>query len=161
MTSVTPIEPDASVVAVLPGFTFADSYRTTVDEAVLTAPEAARRSFARSPAWFRKLLALRNRLGAFVGLKVAGSTNAPGARRDYGNFPVVAETANRVILGFNDKHLDFRIVIDANPAADHTDVSVSTVVKTHNLLGRTYLALVLPFHRLIVPTMVRRIPISD
>jgi hypothetical protein len=30
-------------------------------------------------------------------------------------------------------------------------------VLTHNLLGRTYLAIIRPFHRLVVPAMLRQV----
>ena len=36
-------------------------------------------------------------------------------------------------------------------------VSTSTLVKTHNLLGRVYLAIVKPFHRIIVPAMLAQV----
>ena len=32
----------------------------------------------------------------------------------------------------------------------------TTLVLTHNWLGRTYLAVIMPFHRLIVPAMLRK-----
>ena len=36
-------------------------------------------------------------------------------------------------------------------------VTASTVVKTHNLLGRADLAIVKPFHRIIVPAMLAQV----
>jgi hypothetical protein len=36
-------------------------------------------------------------------------------------------------------------------------ITATTLVKTHNLFGRIYLAIILPFHRLIVPAMLRKI----
>ena len=36
-------------------------------------------------------------------------------------------------------------------------VTATTLVLTHNLLGRTYLAIILPFHRLIVRAMLRQV----
>ena len=34
------------------------------------------------------------------------------------------------------------------------EVTASTAVRTHNLLGRIYLAIVKPFHRIVVPAML-------
>jgi hypothetical protein len=34
---------------------------------------------------------------------------------------------------------------------------LTTLVLTHNWLGRTYLAIILPFHRLIAPTLLRQV----
>ena len=73
-----------------------------------------------------------------------------------GLFPIVSETSDRLVAGFNDKHLDFRVVVDvATGAIRH--VTATTLVKTHNWLGRTYLAVITPFHRLIVPPLLRQI----
>jgi len=36
-------------------------------------------------------------------------------------------------------------------------VSATTLVKTNNLLGRIYLTIIMPFHRLIVPAMLRNV----
>ena len=61
------------------------------------------------------------------------------------------------MAGFNDKHLDFRLVVDVAAAGATRNVTATTLVLTHNWLGRAYLALILPFHRLIVPAMLRKV----
>ncbi len=71
-----------------------------------------------------------------------------------GIFPVLSETPDRLVAGFNDSHLDFRVVVDvATCRAAGQHVTVTTLVRTHNWLGRTYLAIILPFHRLIAPAL--------
>ena len=76
-----------------------------------------------------------------------------------GVFPVLSKTPERVVLGLNDKHLDFRLAIDvAALDARRREVVATTLVQTHNRLGRTYLALILPFHRRIVPALMARTP---
>lgn len=72
-----------------------------------------------------------------------------------GIFPIVSETPDRLVAGFNDKHLDFRVVVDV--AASGGGQHATTLVLTHNLLGRTYLAIIMPFHRLIVRAMLRQV----
>jgi hypothetical protein len=62
-----------------------------------------------------------------------------------------------LVAGFNDYHLDFRIVVDVNSFAEGRQVTSTTLVRTHNLLGRAYLTLILPFHRLVVRSMMRQI----
>jgi hypothetical protein len=74
-----------------------------------------------------------------------------------GIFPVVSETPERLIAGFNDRHLDFRVVVDVANAGARQIVTATTLVLTHNWLGRTYLAIILPFHRLILRAMMRQI----
>ena len=111
---------------------------------------AAERMMARQPRWAEALVALRNMLVAPFGLKTSGAGLA--APRDMiGIFPVVSETPDRLIAGFNDKHLDFRVVVDVAAPGGVRQVTATTLVKTHNWLGRTYLAIIMPFHRLIVP----------
>jgi Protein of unknown function (DUF2867) len=63
-----------------------------------------------------------------------------------------------VMLGMNDKHLDFRLLVDVvNEGGGRQIITASTVVKTHNALGRAYLAFVKPFHKVIVPAMMARV----
>ena len=48
-------------------------------------------------------------------------------------------------------------MVDVAASGDRQQVTATTLVLTHNRLGRTYLALILPFHRLIVRAMLRRV----
>ncbi len=45
-----------------------------------------------------------------------------------------------MIMGFNDKHLDFRVVVDVVPpgSVPSQQVTLTTLVKTHNRFGRIY-----------------------
>jgi hypothetical protein len=43
------------------------------------------------------------------------------------------------------------------PAGNVRQVTATTLVKTHNWFGRTYLAIIIPFHRLIVPALLRQV----
>jgi len=71
-----------------------------------------------------------------------------------GLFPVLSETPERLIAGFNDYHLDFRIVVDVAGDAPGREVTLTTLVKTNNLLGRTYLTLITPFHKIVARSMI-------
>jgi hypothetical protein len=153
---VRPVEPDVDTNALLTGAQFVDAYSITVDGSAPDARHAAERMLARSPRWIDALLVVRNCLVAPFGLKTRAPTGA-GALERIGLFPVVSETPSRVVTGFNDKHLDFRLVVDVVVEAGGRRVIATTLVLTHNLLGRTYLAIILPFHRLIVPSMLRQV----
>ncbi len=74
-----------------------------------------------------------------------------------GIFPVLSETPDRLVAGFDDHHLDFRVVVDVAASGQGQQVTATTLVRTHNLFGRAYLAVILPFHRLIVRTMLRQV----
>ena len=108
----------------------------------------------RAPRWIDALLTLRNILVAPFGLKTSGA-GATTPRDMIGIFPVISQTPDRLVAGFNDSHLDFRVVVDVATQGAGQQVTATTLVKTHNWLGRTYLAIILPFHRLVVRTMLR------
>ena len=74
-----------------------------------------------------------------------------------GIFPVISETPDRLVAGLDDKHLDFRIVVDVASSGQGQDVTATTLVRTRNLLGRVYLATIMPFHRLIVRALLRQV----
>jgi hypothetical protein len=97
------ITPDVDPGALLAGAQFIDAYRIAVDGITLDARKAAEKMFARGPRWIEALLNLRNLIVAPFGLKKSGQGEpAPGGM--IGIFPVVSETPDRLIAGFNDKH---------------------------------------------------------
>jgi Protein of unknown function (DUF2867) len=150
------VEPDVDADALLAGAQFSDAYRIVVDDEALDARRAAERMLARDPRWIEALLTLRNRLVAPFGLKTPIPT-AISSADTIGIFPVISETPARLVAGLNDKHLDFRVVVDVVTSGRSQRITATTLVLTHNLLGRTYLSIILPFHRLIARTMVRQI----
>jgi Protein of unknown function (DUF2867) len=153
--NVQEVAPAVDPEQLLAGAQFADAFRIAVDGHELDARRAAVRMFARAPFWVDALLKLRHLLVAPFGLKTSGaSESAPGGL--IGIFPVLSETPERLVAGFDDSHLDFRVVVDVVAAGRGQQVTTTTLVLTHNLLGRAYLAAILPFHRLIARSMLRR-----
>jgi hypothetical protein len=150
------VEPDVDAGALLAGAQFIDAFSIVVSDTALDARRAAERMVARGPRWIEALLELRNHLVAPLGLKTPVRTGI-GATDSIGIFPVISETPGRLVAGLDDKHLDFRLVVDVAAEAGGCRVTATTLVLTHNLLGRAYLAIILPFHRLIVPSMLRKI----
>ena len=131
--------PCADADRILPGHQFADAYKVPAPHR-MNAIEATRLAFAHGSLWIRALTGLRNRLGRLVGLKPAPK----------GGFPVIRESADEVVLGFDDKHLDFRVVV----AVAGGFATVTTIVRWHNAWGRAYLAAIMPFHRAIAARMI-------
>jgi len=144
----------------LAGAQFADRYVLITDGLALTAIVAAERVLGRAPRWIGRLTQLRNLAVRPFGLKPgAGPEVSPESR--IGMFPLISQAPGRVVLGLDDRHLDFRILVEVNDlGAGRQEVAVSTIVKMHNLLGRTYLAVIKPFHRIIVPAMLAQVLIS-
>ncbi|UDF27894.1 UNVERIFIED_ORG: DUF2867 domain-containing protein [Roseateles sp. XES5] len=139
---------------VLPAADWADRFTLGLPVENLTAREAARLALEHPPGWVRKLMVLRNTLVAPFGLKGAAE-EVRTSEAEIGGFPVVSASDDRVVLGFDDRHLDFRIVIDVRQdRPSGQTLSVMTLVHRNNLLGRLYLAAVMPFHKLIVRRML-------
>jgi hypothetical protein len=134
-----PAVPYADAERILPGHQFSDAYKVPAPRGV-DAIEATRLAFVHGPLWIRTLLGLRNRLGRMVGLRPAPASG----------FPVIRQSPTEVVLGFDDKHLDFRIVV----AVAGGFATVTTIVRWHNAWGRAYLAAIMPFHRLIAARMI-------
>ena len=140
----------------LNGATFADSFSIELDTN-LNAREVALRAFSRMPKWVDGLMGLRNIIVAPFGL-VRGKIGLKEGYEIVGIFPVIEEKEERILLGLDDKHLDFRILIEIYAGeASKKFARTTTWVKTHNLFGRTYLFSIKPFHKIIVPLALEAI----
>ncbi|MGY4233132.1 hypothetical protein ACVIIW_002079 [Bradyrhizobium sp. USDA 4449] len=153
---VREITPDVEAGTVLAGAQFIDAFRVDIGKAAVNAREACTRMVLNGPRWVDALVRLRNVLVTPFGLKTSGE-GAPAPGGVIGLFPVLSETPERLIAGFDDSHLDFRIVVDVAGDAASRQVTLTTLVKTNNLLGRIYLALITPFHKLVARGMMARI----
>jgi hypothetical protein len=123
----------------------------------LTADVLARQAFGRLPTWSHVLLKLRNILVLPFGLKAMLTTCRPRSNVS-GIFPVVHKDPREIVLGFDDRHLNFRIVVTAEPHGDGgSRARMMTLVHRNNALGRVYLAAIMPFHKLIVRTSLARV----
>jgi hypothetical protein len=136
----------------LPNADFTDAYSVHVAEP-LDALQAAQRMMGRRPRWVNGLLMLRN----FAVMPFKLKRGAPSGAERIGIFPVVSASPERVVMGFDDVHLDFRVVVDVAPDGGRQKVTATTFVRTRNRLGRLYLAAVKPFHRVIVPAMLAQV----
>ena len=141
----------------------ADAYAIRLPPGASHDPEVlARFMFAHQPAWIDLLMRVRDTIVAWFGLKtgkhLATLADAERAGR-VGIFKVYSRSATEIVVGEDDKHLDFRVsVLCAGAAAAEigAQLTVSTVVHCHNRLGRTYLLAIAPFHRLVVKASLRR-----
>ncbi|UXX84121.1 DUF2867 domain-containing protein [Roseovarius pelagicus] len=123
---------------------FIDGYRVA---APFTPREAAEIAM-KFPAWVYALMGLRQIVMWPFGLKgrAAGSDTIS-------IFPVTEESDSEMILGFNDKHLDFRIAIFSTGSHVHC----GTWVRRNNWLGRAYLFVIMPLHVFITRQMLARV----
>ncbi|MBL4863928.1 DUF2867 domain-containing protein [Parvibaculum lavamentivorans] len=137
--------------SVLPDADFADEYFIDVPGSSINAVSTAERVMGRQPAWVSGLMKLRGIIVTPLGLQ----HRHMDTRDTIGNFPVISKSSQRVVVGLDDKHLDFRLVLECVPSGENTTkISATTLVQTHNFLGRAYLQTILPFHKIIVPQML-------
>lgn len=127
---------------------FSDTYSGQADRPFDDAEQAARAVFANPPAMITALMALRNAIVAPLGLK-ASLDFSDGGLGKIDVFPIIAISPTEVVVGGDDKHLDFRIWIAIEPGRTGSEVRLSTLVKINNCLGRAYLFVIMPFHKLL------------
>ncbi|OBZ94471.1 hypothetical protein ADU59_16985 [Pararhizobium polonicum] len=141
----------------LPSADWADCYERTVAGSALTATAAAQRTLGDFPAWVRALIWLRNAAVRPFGLKAPGD-HPDGNAQMIGLFPVISRSDQQIVLGFDDAHLDFHVVVDVRSAGEAGQIAgVTTLVHRKILMGKLYIAVITPFHRLIVRTMLSRL----
>ncbi|GAW41691.1 hypothetical protein SH203_02100 [Brevundimonas sp. SH203] len=130
---------------VLPGADWGDRYGVEGVAGPINARQAFENMVANAPRWIGQLMGLRNAVVRLVGLTSA----------EIGDFPVLSERADEMVIGFDDRHLDFRLMLRVDPQASGLNrVSIATLIERHNLLGRAYLAAITPFHKRIVARML-------
>ena len=153
--TVHEITPAIDRNALLPGAQFADAFTLIVSDPALDARGAAQRLFDKSPGWVRALLKLRDAIMGPLGVVTSKTAERAPVDR-VGLFPVISDTPQRLVGGFDDSHLDFRVLVDVAPAPGGTRITATTVVLTHNWLGRSYLTAIAPFHRLVVRAQLKQ-----
>jgi hypothetical protein len=152
----------------LAGAYFFDAYRMDVPGPTHTALAYFLQAAARTPGWVNGLMALRNGLVAWVGLKNLGAIHALDPHkpeRDYspgdrlGIFTLRSNQPDEVVVFDRDKHLEVALSVCCLPRAvgQPQTIVVSTVVHVHNLLGRLYMLPVTPWHQRIVPAVMARL----
>jgi hypothetical protein len=134
---------------------FADAYSGQADRTYVDAEQAARAVFENPPPVVRYLMAMRNGIVAPFGLKAGIDFNDRGLGK-IDVFPIISSANAEVVVGGNDKHLDFRIWIGIQPSLKGSEVTISTLVKINNLLGKGYLSVIMPFHKLLSRSLLQR-----
>jgi hypothetical protein len=134
-----------------------DSYAVPLMTDNATMREVAERALASPPAWSTALMAIRD--GIMGPLGVRTSRDLRQARSGTGRvdfFPVLAEGDDELVLGKDDSHLDFRLSLLRLRGSEGAMLIATTVVCTHNLLGRFYILSIRPFHVLVVRATLAR-----
>lgn len=146
---------------------YVDSFQGVLTNPNIEISDIGRLFFASEPRWITLLFALRNKLAKLVGLKTPGNFKDRKAQLERfscepgeqaGLFKVFSKTDHEIVLGEDDKHLNFRVSLFIDPHTHSTrerKLTISTAVKFNNFFGRVYFIPVRPFHKLIVRIMLR------
>lgn len=164
----TSVPTPSAIAAYLPGAYFHDSWTITAGEPSLSALGQFLKALQATPPWVNTLMTIRNQAVSAFGLKNLGTLSRldpakpacayqPGDR--VGIFTLIANTADEVLLGDKDKHLD--VVLSVHQAVDLNSgrvlVTVTTVVHVHNWFGVLYMLPVTPMHRIISKTVLKAV----
>jgi len=154
------------IAQTLPNADFADCYQFDDLWPDQNALETYLALVTRTPGWMNALMAMRNQAVRLVGLKHLGNLSTAVHNKptsDYrvgdrvGIFSLKHLQSDEVILFDDDKHLLVRLSLLKHTVNGKPVVSLSTVVHTHNRLGRLYMAIVGPVHGFIVPRMLAQV----
>jgi hypothetical protein len=146
------------------GAFFHDSYRAPLSRAPASVVEVFFAIFGHHPKWLKAVLVSRNWLASRFGLEAPTSAEImrPRVRASYsvgdkiGPWPIFHITETELIAGRDNKHLDFRLSVLKEPIAGGSSTVVSTVCTTHNIVGKLYVLVVIPFHKWGVPRLMSR-----
>ena len=146
---VDAVDPALDTRPLLAGAQFSDAFSVAVDDTALDARQAAQKMLARGPRWIDALMRLRDSLVTPFGLKTSDPwTSYPPTPSEYFRSSAKPRPAwsraSTIATSISASSSTSRVPDTAS------SVTATTLVLTHNLLGRIYLAIVLPFHRLIV-----------
>ena len=152
----TKLAPDSTLHDHVGEGDFLDCYSVDIGRGDVPLAEIAQRVFTDLPCWIAALLSARDIGVSPFGLKTTASLTKAGAIQptvavgEPINFLCVRSIAeDEIILGEDDRHLDFKIALRRD-REDPGRISLATWVRTHNRLGDFYLRAISAFHVLIV-----------
>lgn len=153
-----PVPSRSGITHLYQSMNLADAFAIRLPAGTSSNPDLlARFILSHQPAWIGWLMNVRDTIVACFGLKTARHLATLANR--IGIFKVYSTNQTEIVLGEDDKHLDFRISIlcsaEAEPGGSR-QLIFSTVVHCHNRLGRAYLFVIAPFHRLVVKASLLR-----
>lgn len=135
---------------------------TTIKSSI-SSIDLGRSFFSSGPKWISYLFTLRNKIVSVFGLKISNdrtevlkrinSSNFEIGER-FGLFKVFDKNETEIVIGENDKHLDFRVSL---ATLEGKELFITTVVHYHNIWGKIYFSIIKPFHKVIVPIMLKGI----
>lgn len=120
----------------------------------------AERALRQPAPWISTALAVRDLAVRPFGVLTSGEMRSRLERdgRDRVDFfPVLSRSSREIVLGEDDRHLDFRLSLLLDTRDDgRVDLIATSVVRCHNLFGRAYLAAIHLGHVFVVRSALAR-----
>lgn len=142
--------PETGAENILPGADYSDVYCVDWPRGA-TASVLAQMALEPMPGWMSGALKFRDFVFSPFGVVPAIADRGEGVKT-YGAMPVLVETQDRVVVGYDDWHLDFRIVLEV--CGD--SACARTFLVRHNWFGYLYWVPTYPVHKRVVPALLRR-----
>ena len=162
LVAVVPLPPESRISRAFASTDYADAYSVELPSGASTDPGRLARCIFEQPSPLSQfLLRTRDLLVGVFGLKTA--TRLPANGKDgvsrIAIFRVYSIDPTEIVLGEDDKHLDFRVSVlcSGQQAPGETRcVTLSTVLHYHNRFSRLYFFVIAPFHRMLAQASLRR-----
>ena len=144
------------------GANLVDSFAATLPPARdRTIDQLATEMLGRPVAWFRLLLAIRDAIMGPFGVKTSSQIRLQrvAGAEFIAFFPILSRSQNEVVVGVDDRHLDFRasVLLCRGKPGEADLLIATTAVHCRNWTGRAYLAVIRPFHVLVVRSNLKRV----
>lgn len=134
---------------------YTDAFERETGRPVGSPREVLERMFAPKSRVVLALLRLRDLAVRPFGITGSGLYAEDGSPKGWG-FPV--DTPQEAVLCQNDRHLAFTVSALVLPAGEgRVRVRLTTRVYFHNRFGKVYFFFVRPFHRILVPRLLRQV----
>lgn len=144
---------------------YCDAYKLEIAKH-MDVSNFVKKMFYPTPSWLYFLLYVRNFIMSLFGLKRSTLNKFEGENVvflpgcNYGIFEVFEVLEDEIIMGKNDKHLDYRFSSKVYNENGKRFAIVTTIVHYNNRLGKLYFSVVKYFHKAIVKKMIADVPQS-
>jgi hypothetical protein len=144
-----------------------DSYEVPLKKHALPVKDIYRTIVSMTPAWINALMWVREWLAPLLGIRRVGllgsGVNAGGgiaanvtAGGKMDIFQIFSVSDREIIVGEDDSHLNFRMSLLKLEDNGNHRLILSMIVDVNNWVGKVYLAIVLPFHKIIMKSYLNR-----
>ena len=133
---------------------YSDAYKMKLNDTSLSAEEIYIRIFSHVPSWVINLMKIRDKIVSLFGIKMSddvGHKKVLIVGEKAGIFLIHHIKEEEIIAGEDNMHLDFRVSV----LKQDDDVTISTLVHYNNLLGKVYMSIISPFHKMAVKAIMK------